>query len=213
LTLVPAPGNLVAPLPLGETAVTDPTRKRRWFAPSAATCAALAFALTACSDDPFAFDWSDVPDTAQLYSLARPELNLASGFSFFDRLALRVEDPNATGTWDVALDTRNAELVLLPPGALGVSGRARVATIAGISFDDVLEAPGDTTAYEGDLPVPVTAGVVYVVSTNRRVGSFGSACVYYAKMEPVLIDVPGGVLRFRYVASPICNSRELTPPD
>jgi hypothetical protein len=175
--------------------------------------AALAVTFTACGDDPFDFDWSDVPDTVQLYSLARPELSLASGFNFFQRFAVRIEDPTATGAWDIALDTRNAELVLLPPGALGVSGRARVSTITGVPFDEVVEAPGDTLLYEGNAPVPVVNGTVYVVSTNRSVGNFGSSCVYYAKMEPVLIDVAGGVLRFRYVSSPVCNSRELTPPD
>lgn len=175
--------------------------------------AALAVTFTACGDDPFSFDWSDVPDTVQLYSLARPELSLASGFNFFQRFAVRIEDPTATGAWDIALDTRNAELVLLPPGALGVSGRARVSTIAGVPFDEVVEAPGDTLLYEGNQPVPVVNGTVYVVSTNRSVGNFGSSCIYYAKMEPVLIDVAGGVLQFRYVSSPVCNSRELTPPD
>jgi hypothetical protein len=175
--------------------------------------AALAVTFTACGDDPFSFDWSDVPDTVQLYSLARPELSLASGFNFFQRFAVRIEDPTATGAWDIALDTRNAELVLLPPGALGVSGRARVSTIAGVPFDEVVEAPGDTLLYEGNAPVPVVAGTVYVVSTNRSVGNFGSSCIYYAKMGPVLIDVAGGVLQFRYVSSPVCNSRELTPPD
>ena len=26
--------------------------------------------------DPFTYNWSDVPDTVQIYSLARPELNV-----------------------------------------------------------------------------------------------------------------------------------------
>jgi hypothetical protein len=179
----------------------------------AATAAALLVALSACGDDPFDFNWSDVPDTAQIYSLARPELNLLSGFSFFDRAAVIVESPNSTGTWDVALDTRNAEFVLLPPGALGITARAQVGVLQGIAFEDVVEAPADTLLYEGNDPVPMAAGTVYVVVTNRRAGSFGSSCVYYAKMEPVVIDIPGGLLTFRYVTSPICNSRDLTSPD
>jgi hypothetical protein len=193
--------------------VTDPIRQLWWRVPRAVTVTALAFMLAACGDDPFSFDWSDRPDTVQIYSLARPELNLFSGFSFFDRVAVRVEDPNASGAWDIALDTRNSELVLLPPGALGITARARISTLRGVNFDDVVEAPGDTLLYEGNQPVPVVSGTVYVVSTNRRLGNFGSNCVYYAKMEPVLIDVVEGILRFRYVSSPICNSRDLTPPD
>ena len=112
----------------------------------------------------------------------------------------------------MAVDTRGGSLVLLPPGALGITARARVATIQGMAFADVVEAPQDTAVYEADLPVPLSAGTVYVVRPNRRRGSFGSNCVYYAKLEPVVLDVPGGSLTFQYVSSPICNSRDLIPP-
>jgi hypothetical protein len=193
--------------------VTDPNPKKRWRAPAAGAAAALLFALVACGDDPFSFDWSDAPDTVQIYSLARPELNLPSGFSFGQPPgSVIVERPGATGAWDVALDTRGGQLVLLPPGALGITARAGIAVLAGVAFDDVVEAPGDTLAYAKNDPVPVLAGTVYVVQTNRRPCAFGASGVYYAKMEPVAIDVAGGVLTFRYVASPICNSRRLTPP-
>jgi hypothetical protein len=174
--------------------------------------AALLMGLAACGDDPFAYDWFDTPDTTFLFSLARPELNLESGFNFYERLSVRVETPGATGTWDVAVDTEGASLVLLPPGALGITARAAVATITGVAFDDIRQAPGDTLLYEGNDPIPVVAGTVYVVRTNLQGGSFGSSCVYYAKMEPVTIDVAGGMLTFRYVASPICNNRELVSP-
>ena len=180
----------------------------------AALAAALTVGLAACGDDPFAFPWSDVPDTVKIYSLARPELDIPSGFSFSDGLAYAVEAPAATGRWDVALDTEGSQLVLLPPGALGIVGsRARVARFPNTAYGDVVEAPSDTTLYEGDDPVPVEAGAIYVIRTNLRPGSFGSACTYYAKMEPVVIDVTEGSLVFRYIASPICNSRDLVPPN
>jgi hypothetical protein len=179
----------------------------------AALAAALAVSLTACGDDPFSFDWDDAPDTAQIYSLARPELNIPTAFSFFDGLAYAVEVPNASGRWDLALDTQGGQLVLLPPGALGISARARVAPIPGVTYADVTQAPADTLLYEGDDPVPVEMGTVYVIRTNQRQGSFGSACTYYGKMEPVDFDVAGGSLTFRYVTSPICNSRDLVPPE
>jgi hypothetical protein len=194
--------------------VTDLTPKKRWHAPAAATVAALLMGLTACGDDPFAFDWNDAPDTTLLYSLARPELGLRSGFSFAPPPSASViEQPNATGTWDIAIDTRGGELVILPPGALGITARSRVAVLGAVNFDEVVQAPGDTLLYEDDQPIPVTDGTVYVVRSGRRAGSFGSSCEYYAKMEPVTIDVPGGTLLFRYVASPICNSRDLVPPE
>jgi hypothetical protein len=179
--------------------------------------ATLVVGLAACGDDPFDFDWTDTPgvrDTVLLYSLARPELGLESGFSFVPRPAPSViEAPNATGTWDMALDTRGGELVLLPPGSLGITSRARISPLGPVAFDDVVEAPEDTLLYVADDPVSVAAGSVYIVRTNRTAGTFGSSCLYYAKMEPLTIDVAGGTLLFRYVASPICNSRDLTPPD
>ena len=84
---------------------------------------------------------------------------------------------------------------------------------ANTAYGDVVEAPSDTLLYEGDDPVPVQDGALYVIRTNVRPGSFGSACSYYAKMQPLVIDVAEGSLLFRYVTSPICNSRELIPPD
>lgn len=180
--------------------------------------AALLMGLAACSEDPFAYDWTDQPDTTFLYSLARPELNLNSGINFYERITgfsdglYRVEQPGTTGNWDVAVDTRAGELVLLPPGALGITARAAIANMGLVPFDDIDQAPGDTLLYELDDPIPVVAGTVYVVRTNRQAGNYGSSCVYYAKLEPVIIDVAGGKLTFRYVASPICNNRELVSP-
>jgi len=178
----------------------------------AAVGAALVVSLTACGDDPFAFNWSDVPDTARIYSLARPELNIASAFGFFEGVAVAVEDPVSTGFWDAALDTQGGSLVLLPPGALGIPSRARIAALPNTLFSDVVEAPEDTLVYVGNDPVPVVAGSVYVIRTNLRPGSFSATCSYYSKMEPLVIDAAGGSLTFRYVTSPICNSRDLVPP-
>lgn len=181
----------------------------------AAAAAALLMALTACSDDPFSFKWDDAPDTTLIYSIARPEPNLPSGYSFVPQAqgTVIVERPDATGTWDLALATQGPALALMPPGALGITARAAIATLGAVTFDDIDQAPADTLLYELNSPVPVSAGTVYVVRTNRRQGGFGTSCVYYAKVEPVVIDVAGGTLRFRYVASPICNSRELVPPE
>jgi hypothetical protein len=193
--------------------VTKRASIQRWKTPSvAALAAALAVAVASCGDDPFSFNWSDVPDTAQIYSLARPELNIVSGFSFYDHTAFAIEEASATGRWDVALDTQGGQLVLLPPGALGISSRARIAALPGTSYADVVEAPSDTLLYESRNPVPIVAGTVYVIRTSLRPGSFRATCSYYAKMEPIVIDPALGVLTFRFITSPICNSRDLIPP-
>ena len=178
-----------------------------------AVTAALLVGSVACGDDPFAFDWSDAPDTVQLYSMARPELNLVSAFNFLQNLPIQVENPASTGTWDVAVDTRGGEIVFLPPGALNVSGAARIATLESMSLSDVTEAPSDTLLYVRDQAVPVEMGDVYIVRTNRQIGSFGRSCVYYAKVEAVSIDPVGGTLTFREVTNPVCNDRDLVPPD
>ena len=180
---------------------------------SAAVVTSLLAGVAACGDDPFAFDWSDSPDTVLIYSLAHPEPNLVSGYGFFQDLLVRVEAPTSTGQWDIALDTRNDELVLLPPGALGITPSARIATLENTAMDDVRRAPGDTLDYEPTNPVPVRVGTTYVIKTNRAPGSFGVSCVYHAKMEAVDIDLAGGALTFRHVTNPICNSTDLVPPD
>jgi hypothetical protein len=167
----------------------------------------------ACGDDPFAPRWTENPDTVTLYSLARPERNLISAFSFLRREPVRIESATATGTWDLAVDTRAGSIVLLPPGALGVVSRARIAPLASTTFEEVIEAPADTLLYTADEPVPVALGSVYVVRTNQYQGSFGTRCTNYAKLEPLVVDPVGGTLTFVFDASPVCNDRRLIPPE
>ena len=177
------------------------------------TALLLALLTSACGDDPFQIRWSAAPDTVLLYSLARPELNLHSAFNFSLRSTVRIEAPSATGEWDVALDTRGGQLVLLPPGALGIDSRARVAELPGRTFDEVEEAPSDTLLYAAVQPVPTQLGSVYAIRTRALAGAFGSRCVYFAKLAPLEIDVTEGRLRFVFVASPVCNDRRLVPPE
>lgn len=174
--------------------------------------AVLVLTLVACDDDPFRIDWEVSPDTVLLYSLARPELGLPSAFNFNRRQFIEIEAPGATGTWDLALDTQDGELVFLVPGAMGLTSRARITSVDGMTFEEVREAPADTSAYVADLPVPVEVGPIYIVQTGEATGSFGSRCVYYAKLEALEADVQLGTLRFVYDSNPVCNSRDLVPP-
>lgn len=168
--------------------------------------------LWGCDDDPFKIRWQADPDTVQLYALSRPELNLYSAFDFVRRVPIRIEAPSTAGDWDLAVDTREGDLVLLPPGALGVDSRARIAVMAGMTFDEVTRAPSDSTAYVSDEPVPFTFGNTYVIRTRQEAGSFGRRCVYYGKLEPVAKDTELGSATFVYDVSPVCNSRKLLPP-
>jgi len=175
-----------------------------------AAVAAMASAAS-CGGDPFNIPWTAAPDTVLLYSMARPELNLPSAFNFNRRTTVRVEAPGSTGNWDLALDTRKGKLVFLPPRALGVDSRARIASFPGMRFDELLEAPSDTTVYTSTEPVPVELNTVYVVRTGRSPGAFGRSCVYSAKLEPLDIDVEGGTLTFVFDSNPVCNSLALVP--
>ncbi|MBI4540335.1 MAG: hypothetical protein HY704_12600 [Gemmatimonadetes bacterium] len=181
----------------------------RWWK-FAAVAAVLS--LAACDDDFFDFRWTASPDTAVIYSLARPELGPPSAFDFLARQPVRIEAPTATGRWDVALDTRDGRLELLPPGALGVQSMARILLLADTSFDAVNEAPGDSSRYVADRPLPLRSGAVYVVRTHEEI-SFGQRCPHYGKFTPVAVDEVAGTLRFLFDVNPFCSDRRLVPPN
>lgn len=174
---------------------------------------AAVLAAAGCDGDAFLLRWDASPDTVVLYSLAREDLDLHSAFNFNQRVTVSIERPGAASLWDVAVDTRGSELVLVPPGAVGIESRARIAEIPGQSFGDIEEAPSDTILYSGDTPVPARLGSVYIVRTDSRSRTLGGGCSYYAKLEPLTIDVPIGLLEFVFDASPVCNDRRVVPPD
>jgi hypothetical protein len=188
--------------------------RSRLRAPALAAALAAAPLLTACEDDPFGFnDWELRPDTVFLYSLARPELNLSSGFNVNQRRLVRVEAAGSTGSWDFLVNTEDGRLVFLTPTAVGLDTQAAVVPIDGETFDGIREAPADTTLYVRDRAIEIELGQLYVLRTNQQTGSFGRRCVYYGKLEPLEVDPVGGTLRFRYDSSPLCNSRSLVPPE
>jgi hypothetical protein len=172
-----------------------------------------ALASAACDDELLDPSWVAAADTAVLYSLARPELQLESAFNLIERRTVAIEQPAAATQWDIALDTRAAQLVLLTPNALGITSRARIAALPGQSFDLVVEAPADTLLYTATNPVPLQLTATYVVRTDSRSTSIGGGCSYYAKLQPLTIDVPTGRLQFKYETNPFCNDRRLVPPD
>lgn len=191
----------------------SPVRRRGRIPILATVLTVGAVGTASCGDDPYAIDWTVDPDTVVLYALSRPQMNLPSGFDFYNRVSVVVEGANATGQWDMAVDSRDGKIVLLPPGALGVSSKAQVAPLAGRTFDEVVKAPADTALYIARAPVPVELGTVYVWRSRQNYGYYGTSCVYYSKMEPLAMDPAGGTLTFVYDSSPACNNRSLIPPD
>lgn len=174
---------------------------------------ALFSGLTACEDRPFGYvDWNLSPDTARLYSLARPGLNQPSGFDFVDEVPVLIESQSALNQWDMALDTRNGQLVAVPAIGFGLDSRARIADLGSTPFDEIAEAPGDTAAYSAGA-VPLRVGDLYVVRTRITVGLFGQSCFSFSKFSPILLDPVAGVMDFRFDGNPNCNDRRLLPPD
>ena len=194
---------------------TDVSRLRS-SAPARALIVLGAVSLTglaSCGRNPFELLWSEAPDTVLLYSLARPELNLPSAFNFNDRVSIRVEAPTASGRWDLAVDTEDGDFFFLPPGALGIESRAGITKIGVADFPEVSRAPSDTTVYSVDMPLRAELGNVYVVRTGESRGSFGRRCVYFAKLEPIEIDVAEGTIQILFDNNPVCNDVRLIPPN
>ena len=197
--------------PLGVVAV--PTAARRRLGPVVAAAAAVALTtLPACDDDPFAVRWGENPDTVRLYALSRAEPNLFSGFDFHARVPVIVEGLAAAGSFDVAVDTAGGQFVWLPPGALGITSSAGLATLPGETFESAVRAPADTALYATRAPLPINAGTTYAVRTRAHAGLFGASCIYYGKLEPLAVDVGAGWVVFQFDVSPACNNRDLVPP-
>ncbi len=170
--------------------------------------------LSGCGENIFEQKWTLAQvDTVLIYSLARPELNLPSAFDFVNRVTLKIQAPGATGEWDLVLDTRDGELVFLPPGALGIASETMVLQIPGMAFDDVTTAPKDTTLYSVDRPFPVETSSVYVLRTHQGRDRFGLPCRFYGKLQPLEVEPALGTVRFMYDVSRLCDDRSLIPPD
>ncbi len=171
--------------------------------------------LTGCSrDNPFDLKWTEAkPDTALIYSLSRPELNLPSGFDLVERTTVTIEEPGVTGSWDFVLDRQDGELVFLPPAVFGIDSEAKMIRLPGLNFDEVLEAPSDTSYYTSDKAVPVEIGSVYVVQTHRGRNKFGMLCVFYGKLQPLEIIKTNGTVTFVFDRNELCGELHLVPKD
>ena len=170
------------------------------------------FLLSACGADPYEVPWTANVDTVHLFALSRPEPNLASAFDFYNRSGRALEAATTGTRWDLVVDEGDGAFRWLPPGALGVSSDARLATLEGETFDEAVLAPTDTAHYVGDAPIPIRLGEVYVVRTRRFQGSF-SSCNYFGKIEVLETDPLLGIVRFRFDVNPVCNNRDLVPPE
>jgi hypothetical protein len=172
-----------------------------------------AVSMVAC-DDPFAIDdWTSVTDTIQVFSVSRPELiGQPSAYDFVTRVLVRVESPTSAGSWDIALRDENGQLALAPAGSFqGQTSRAGLALITNTTFEELSEAPGDTASYSV-TPRIVQPGQIYAVR-SRRAGCGFNVGVRFGKIKIISVDQAAGTVRFASVVNPLCNNRDLIPPD
>lgn len=183
-------------------------RMHRWSG-WAALALFATIALPAC-DDGFGPDRALVEDTAEIFSLSRPEnigLPAAYDLTQINPRPVEVEDERSTGQWDIALTESDGGLVLAPASHFSGQGNAILSVDTTNTFAGVTEAPEDTSAYN-DEPETVRTGAVYVVRSRRR-----SRCVYFSKLRPLEIDEEAGSLRFEFVLNPNCNARTFEPAE
>lgn len=178
-----------------------------------AAAAVSLSAVSACDDDPFAVTWTANQGSAALYSLARPEVGLASAFDFLGRRTIVVESPGATGNWDMAVDSvEDVGMALITPGAVGIESDAGIAAFPDLtSLDELTEAPGDSASYAILEPVAAVEGRVYVIRTREARGRFSQLCNFYGKFEITAVEPSTGRVEFVYDVNPDCDDRSLIP--
>jgi hypothetical protein len=174
---------------------------------------ALAVSMAACDEDLGLDEWNATPDTVTLYSLSRPEfINQPSAYDFINHIVLRVESPTSTGNWDVALLDQGNGLALVPAGGFeGQTSRAALSIVTGATFEELEEAPEDTTRFSY-AAVPVTPGQVLAVRTRRASCAFSNS-VRYGKVKIIDVNAAAGTVRFASIVNPFCNDRSLIPPE
>jgi hypothetical protein len=169
--------------------------------------------LAACDDGIGPRFWIDTPDTLLLHSASRGEyigLQSAIDLTADPVAALPIEIPGVAANWDFALVEQGGSMVLLPAAAVaGTSSRARIARLQNVNFDELLEAPRDTTLYSA-VAVPLNTSSVYVIRSRRASCGFSTG-YRYAKLKPVVIDAAAGKLRFAIVRNPYCDDRSFVP--
>ena len=182
---------------------------------SAVLAVAIAFGavvIGAC-DDEFSFGPDIRTDTATVYSLAVPELNLPSAYSFGSLFrGPQILETVEPGIWDLAIDTQNGVLVAVLPADFGLITRTRITTLPNDPvFETVVEAPQDTLVYSAVGPIPLSTSEVYVMRSHEEQGTFGARCTYFTKFQPTRLDLAAGVVDFISATNANCNDRRLVP--
>lgn len=172
-------------------------------------------ALTGCGDDAFDLTPLLVSDTVLLAAPLPGNIDLptaldvtgnGAGGLWGGRFPERVSDALA---WDFLVRIRDGQLVLLPPGALGVSSRASITrALVGETLEGLREAPGQST-FIADSAVVLQRGSVYVARSRAALDQFGGGCSQFAKLSPVELDLVAGRVSIAVTTNQRCSDPRL----
>jgi len=151
------------------------------------------------------------PDSVVLYSLTSPIPNVPNALDIVSGGYVQVEMPDASGTWDVALNSDADGFTLVPSEALGIPTYAGIWMTERASLDDVTQAPSDSTVYVRDRPVPLVSGNAYVFRSRRTTDAYGESCVYYSKAVLAEADLAMYRVTLAVISNRNCYDRNLDP--
>lgn len=176
--------------------------------PFALLALTLILVLGGCDDGIEPLVWGNFPDTAVLYSLARPEhVSQPSAYNMAGMNPVVVEQPKLNPSdFDFAVTEDDAgDFLLLPAGLFAdFDIRPGIGIQEGTTFDALSRAPRD--GYTFEEPVVAETDVVYVIRSRQA----SNGCFFYGKMEVLELD-PDGFVRIRALTNPNCSDRSLVP--
>ena len=119
------------------------------------------------------------------------------------------ERPAHALEWDFLVRVREGQVVLVPPGAVGVSSRASITrALPGETLEGLREAPGQST-FIADSAVALQQGGVYVARSRASVDQFGGECSQYAKLSPLEVNAATGRTRIAITTNERCSDPRL----
>jgi hypothetical protein len=180
---------------------------------------AYAALAAGCDDGTFQIDPILVRDTVEIAAPTAANAGLPSALDIFalqgqigggrfpERPPARPQDPIG---WDFAIRVRGGEVVLVPAAALGIGSRAALTPpLLGQSFEQVVEAPGQTT-FRGDTAFALVVGHTYAARSREAAGGlFGGGCQQFAKLQPLEVDPALGRVRLRITTNERCSDPRL----
>jgi hypothetical protein len=141
-----------------------------------------------------------VPDTPTGLASALDLVRVAPPFTIRRRPELSADAEQ----WDFALRSVDGGLALRPITPLSGFRGAGIA-VSAVPFDQLTTAPRGVPPYRFETTALVQ-GATYVARSRQ----YGGACVKYAKIEVVTLDVAAGTAHLRMAINENCEDERLT---